>query len=77
MIELVGERRERYWPADGRSQKGIRYRSGFVLSNRGREYLADAPKLKAKRALHVLFDVVAFLGSVAAIVNLVLYVIWR
>lgn len=77
MIELVGDRRERYWPIDGRSQKGIRYRSGFVLSHRGREYLSDAPKLKMMRLLRGLFETVAFLGSVAAIVNLILYVIWR
>lgn len=77
LVDALGESRERFWGPEGASQRGAAYFPGFVLTHRGREYLANSRKLRALRAVRAVFEVVAFLGGVAAIANLILYVIWR
>lgn len=76
-IECVGERRELFFgPEDGSSEeKGIQYRTGFTITYRGRAALDGASRARAARVVRVVFEIVAFLGSLAAIANLILYLI--
>lgn len=80
MIDTIGESREMFWPSteNGRGyQSGITFTSGFALTFKGYSYLRGRKKIRRAARAKTLLDVVAFLGSVAAIVNLILYVIWR
>ena len=80
MIEMIGEDCDRTWKVEenGRTfERGVEFKSTFALTFMASEYLDNARGIKIARSLKVVFEVVAFLGSIAAIANLVLYIMWR
>ena len=80
MIEMVGEDCGKAWEVEdnGRTfKRGVEFKSAFALTFNASEYLSHMKGIKASRHLKVIFEVVAFLGSIAAIANLVLYIMWR
>lgn len=80
LIECIGDRvtvRKGPGGADHDLERELRLRTGYALTADGTCYLDGLRKARLYSALRVISEVTTFVGGVAAIVNLVLYIIWR